>query len=148
MERKLSAVAIVAFLSFFSLALRAQRSSITLAAIDGRNGKAMPHQRLLVFMGSSQEDVRFHKLSADVTTDEHGRAVLQIPQSTVQWLQVFADFQTLCQSEPNNRSFSLDKVLSNGESTPNNCSSVRQEFKPGQLTVFARPPTFREKMAW
>lgn len=84
MARKLSVIAAVACLSFFSLASCAQRSSITLAAIDGRNGKAIPHQRLLVFMGSSQEDVRFHKLSADVTTDEHGRAVLQIPQGSVQ----------------------------------------------------------------
>lgn len=138
----------VACLSLFSLALHAQRSSITLAAIDGRNGKAMPHQRLLVFMGSSQEEVRFHKLSADVMTDEYGRAVLQIPQDSVQWIQVFADFHTLCQSEPNSRSLSLEEVFSTGESTPNNCSAFRQELKPGQLTVFARPPTFREKMAW
>ena len=92
--------------------------------------------------------MRFHKLSADVTSDEHGRAVLQIPQDSVRWLQVFADFQTLCQSEPNSRSFSLDKVLSSGESTPNNCGSIVQELRPGQLTVFARPPSFREKMGW
>lgn len=148
MTRGLSIVAAVTFLSLFNMALRAQRSSITLAAVDGRNGKAMAHQRLLVFMGSSREEVRFHMLSADVTIDEHGRAVLQIPQGALRWIQVFADFQTLCQSEPNSRSFSLDKVFSSGGSTPNNCSSFQQELKPGQLMVFARPPTFREKMAW
>ena len=148
MARKLSVAAAFTFLGVCSFALRAQGSSITLAAVNGRNGKAMPHQRLLVFMGSSQDEVRFHKLSADVTTDEHGRAVLQIPPGSVQWVQVFADSQTLCQSEPNNRSFSLENVLSSGVSTPNNCGLFLQEPKPGQLTVFSRPPTFREKMAW
>ena len=148
MASKLTAVAVIASLSFFSSALQAQGFSITLRAIDGRNGKPMPHQRLLVFTGSSQEDVSLHRHSEDVTTDENGRAVLQIPQDTIQWVQVFADFQTLCQSEPNRRSFSLAKVPSSGEASPNNCSSVRQELKPGQLTVFARPATFREKMAW
>ena len=86
------AVVAIGSLSFFSLATQAQGFSITLAAIDGRNGKAMPHQRLLVFMGDSQEDVRFHRQSKDVTTDEHGRAVLQIPQKTIHWVQVFVDF--------------------------------------------------------
>ena len=75
-------------------------------------------------MGSSQEEVRFHKLSSDVTSDEHGRAVLQIPQDSVRVL------------------------LSGGESTPNNCGSIVQELRPGQLTVFARPPSLREKMGW
>ena len=51
MARGSCVVAGVALLSVLSLALRAQRASITLSAIDGRNGKAMPHQRLLVFMG-------------------------------------------------------------------------------------------------
>ena len=148
MVSKLNAVAVIASLSFLSLALHAQGFSITLGAIDGRNGKPMPHQRLLVFMGSSQEDVSLHRHSEDVTTDENGRALLHIPQDTIQWVQVFADFQTLCQSEPNGRSFSLAKVLSTGEASPNNCSSFRQALKPGQLTVFARPATFREKMAW
>lgn len=147
MLKNCCAVASICFLNF-SFAIHAQGFSITLAAIDGRNGKAMPRQRLLVFMGDSQEDVRLHRQSKDVTTDEHGRAVLQIPQNTIQWVQVFVDFQTLCQSEPNKRSFSLAKVISSGETTPNDCSSFRQELKPDQLTVFARPATFREKMAW
>jgi hypothetical protein len=72
------AMALAVSLRLFSSALYAQSVSITLEAVDGKNGKTMPHQRLLVFMGDSQEDVRFHKYSQDVTTDERGYAVLHI----------------------------------------------------------------------
>ena len=132
----------------FNFVLHAQSVSINLEAINGKNGKPMPYQRLLVFMGDSQEDVRFHKYSQDVTTDEHGDAVLKIPKATIQWMQVFVDYRTLCQTEPNRRSFSLAKIVESGEATPNDCSVVRKDLKPNQLVVFARPATLREKRDW
>lgn len=62
-------------------------------AIDGKNGKPMQHQRLLVFMGTTQKDVRFHKYSSDVTTNESGTAVLKIGE-LIKWVQVFVDYHT------------------------------------------------------
>jgi hypothetical protein len=135
-------------LGLFSTPLHAQSFSINLQAINGKNGKPMPHQRLLVFMGDSQKDVRFQKYSQDVTTDEHGNAILQIPKTTIQWMQVFVDYRTLCQAEPNRRSFSLAKIVESGEATPNDCGSVRKDLKPNQIIVFARPATLREKRDW
>jgi hypothetical protein len=148
LKNSLLALVLAIPLGLFSSSLHAQSVSINLEAINGKDGKPMPHQRLLVFMGDSQEDVRFHKYSQDVTTDEHGNAVLQIPKATIQWMQVFVDYRTLCQAEPNRRSFSLAKIVGSGEATPNDCSSVRKDLKPNQLVVFARPATLREKRDW
>ncbi len=148
MKNSLLALALAILLGLFSSPLYAQSVSINLEAINGKDGKTMPHQRLLVFMGDSQEDVRFHKYSQDVTTDEHGNAVLQIPRATIQWMQVFVDYRTLCQAKPNLRSFSLAKIVESGEATPNDCGSLRKDPKPNQLVVFARPATLREKRDW
>lgn len=148
MKNSLFALVLAIPLGLCSSSLHAQSVSINLEAINGKDGKPMPHQRLLVFMGDSQEDVRFHKYSQAVTTDEHGNAVLQIPKTTIQWMQVFVDYRTLCQTTPNLRSFSLAKIVESGEATPNDCSSLRKELKPNQLVVFARPATLREKRDW
>lgn len=135
MKTAVLAMALTVSLGLFSSALYAQSVSITfvsitLEAVNGKNGKPMLHQRLLVSMGDSQEDVRFHKYSQDVTTDEHGYAVLQIPKTTIQWMQVFVDYRTPCQAEPNKQSFSLAKILESGEATPNDCSSLRKTSSP------------------
>lgn len=148
MKKPFLAMTLAVYLGLFSFALHAQSVTINLEAVNGKDGKPMPHQRLLVFMGDSQEDVSLHKQSQDVTTDEHGHAVLQIPKTTIQWMQVFVDYRTLCQAEPNRRSFSLAKIVESGEATPNDCSSLRKELKPNQLVVFARSATLREKRNW
>ncbi len=108
----------------------------------------MPHQRLLVFMGETQREVTLHKYSRNVTTDENGSALLQLPREPIQWVQVFADFRTLCQTEPSRRAFSLSEVVSNGEATPNDCGSLRKAPKPNQVIIFARPAIFKERLAW
>ena len=63
-------------------------------------------------------------------------------------MQVWVDNQTLCQSGPNQHSYSVAKILAGGEATPNDCSSLRKDLSPKQLIVFARPATLRERMNW
>jgi hypothetical protein len=146
--KNLYAIAIVAFLMLFGTLAHAQDTKLTLVAVDGRNGKPLPSQRLLVFIGESQEGVRLHKQSLDVTTDRNGLAVLPITQTKMHWIQVFVDYRTLCQTEPNRLSFNVAEIVSSGLVTPNSCGSLRRVATTGQLVVFARPATLREKMNW
>ncbi len=141
---------VMAMSAFFMLfgTTYAQDAKLTVQAIDGRNSKPLPSQRLLVFMGESQEDVGSHKQSLDVTTDKNGLAMLQIDQTNIHWIQVFVDCRMLCQTEPNLRSFNVGQIVSSGLATPNNCGSLRPVAAPAHLVVFARPATLREKMAW
>ena len=148
MIKNLYAIAIVAFLMLFGTLAHAQDTKLTLVAVDGRNGKPLPSQRLVAFIGESQEDVRLHKQSLDVTTDRNGLAVLSITQTKMHWIQVFVDYRTLCQTEPNRLSFNVAEIVSSGLVTSNSCGSLRRVATTGQLVVFARPATLREKMNW
>jgi hypothetical protein len=138
----------LALVSLFGISAHAQDTKLTLVAVDGRNGKPMPAQRLLVFVGESPDDVRLHKHSLDVTTDKDGTAILAITQANIQWIQVLVDFRTLCQTKPNLQSFNVGEIVSSGMTTPNTCGSFRRDVAPSQLIVFARPATLREKMNW
>jgi hypothetical protein len=59
-------------------------------------------------------------------------------------IQVWADFQHLCQSTPNVRSYGLSEIVATGLSTPNDCRSFSDNAVPGRLVIFARPRTRRE----
>jgi hypothetical protein len=123
-----------------------QDSHIVVQAVDGRNGKPLANQHLLVFGGESPESVRLHKKQFELVTDKEGLAELAIAPNDVQWIQVWVDWHVLCQSEPNSKSYSVAKVLSTGVGTPNTCGSSVPKLIPGYLVVFARPAHFREKM--
>ena len=146
MNRNSSTIAALALALFFGTSAFAQDAKLTLVALDGRNGKPLPVQRLLVFMGESPKDVQLHRHSLDVTTDNDGVAVLPITSADIKWIQVFVDFRTLCQTEPNLKSFSVREIISTGVTTPNNCGSFRRDAAPNHFIVFARPATLREKM--
>lgn len=127
-------------------AATAQESHIVVRVVDGRNGKPLANQRLLVFAGNSPETVRGHKENFDLITDKEGVADLRIVSPDMRWIQVWVNFHVLCQSRPNARSFSIAEILSKGVSTPNTCGSPRAQPTPGKFIVFARPTHFWEKM--
>jgi hypothetical protein len=132
---------------YCSIAL-GQSSDITIQALNGKSGKPMVHQRLVIFGGKTAPGASFQQTHFDVTTDDRGFANLAYDPATTLWIEVFADFQTLCHNKPNLVQFSVEQILRGGLSSPNNCSSITAERKPGQFTVFARPATRREKKAW
>jgi hypothetical protein len=138
----LSATLLLAAAVLFSPSAFCQ--TITLKAVNGKNGKPLPKQRLLVFAGSTPDEVRFHKYSYDLTTNVAGVATLVVDHADIKRIQVWADFQHLCQSTPNVRSYGLSEIVATGLSTPNDCGSFSDNAVPGQLVIFARPRTRRE----
>lgn len=63
-----------------------------------------------------------------------------------EWMQVWADGRVLCYPDPNQSSFSVDKIMSAGVVTPNSCSEVVKDPMPGHLIMLARPARFMEKI--
>jgi hypothetical protein len=142
--RKIRVFALIVILPALSIA---QVKEITIQAFDGKNGKALASQRLVVFGGDSAEAVRFHQEAFDLMTDKDGLAKLKFDSPGTTWIQVWTDGLTLCQDKPNTKSFSVNSIITKGLSSPNNCSSYVQVAMPGRFIVFARPATLREKMA-
>ena len=124
----------------------AQSTQIIVRAVDGRNGKPLANQHLLVFAGKSPDGVREQETHFDLMTDKDGLTTLTITSPEIKWIQVWPDGQVLCQTGPNSTSFSVGEIMSTGLKTPNTCSSLVREVAPGHLVVFARPATFAEKM--
>jgi hypothetical protein len=139
----------VLFWTLFASAALCQQRSIVIKAVNGKTGKPIANQRLLIWGGKSEQDA-MHKVQQldDVSTGADGTAVFAIDSDTTGWIQVWADRLTLCQDNPNSRAFSIGKTIQTGESSPNNCGGAPAKNTPGTFVVFAREPTLREKMAW
>jgi hypothetical protein len=137
----------LALASAFCLAALAEPSEITIQALNGKDGKPLVHQRLLIFGGKTAEAARFHETNFEAMTDENGFVTMPLNLANTHWIEVFADELTLCHSKPNLIPFSVDAILSTGLAAPNECGNVAQRLKPGNFTVFARPSSLREKMA-
>ncbi|HEX4020904.1 MAG TPA: hypothetical protein VHX63_07160 [Acidobacteriaceae bacterium] len=119
---------------------------ITVQVLDGRNGKPLKDQHVLVFTGLSSSAVKTHAQHTGVTTDKDGMGTLTIYPTETQWLQVFTDGRIPCFADPNQASFSVSDIMSKGLVTPNTCSSLMKEPSPGHFIIFARPAHFMEKM--
>jgi len=126
----------------------AQTKELTLQALNGKNGKPLPNQRLLLFAGLTEEDARMHSISFAAVTNASGLATIQIDPAKVRYLQVFADFMTVCIQEPNRYTIALSEIMNTGGSTPNNCGTLHAPSAPGKLIIYAREPTSKEKMYW
>jgi hypothetical protein len=124
----------------------AKTTDIVVQALDGRNGKPLSNQHLLVFTGLTSDTVKSHAENTGLTTNKDGVGTLTIYPAETQWIQVWADGRILCQQEPNQSSFSVATIMSKGLATPNTCSAPAREPSPGHLIVFARPAHFTEKL--
>ncbi len=123
-------------------------SVIKVLLINGKNGKPVKHERLLIFFQSGQS----HTLESDNNgtdphTDANGYAVISLPPSHLPFVQIWVDYRTLCQSDPNHHAFSVSQIVSDGASTPNDCGKASRQSSPGTLIVYARPSTLKEQMA-
>jgi hypothetical protein len=129
-------------------ALAAGSSEITLRVLDARNGHPIANEHLVVSVGASPQDVQQQKHHFHLRTDANGVAKLTIAVPDVARIQVWVDFHVLCQKNPNSNSFSISEIEKTGLSTPNNCGRSNLPNTPQQLTVFARPAHWWEKMRW
>jgi hypothetical protein len=124
----------------------AKTLDITVKVLDGRNGKPLANQHLLVFTGLSNDSVETHAQHTSVTTDKDGTGTLTIYPDETQWLQVFADGRIPCFLNPNQTSFRVNDIVSRGLVTPNTCSALSHDPSPGHFIIFVRPAAFMEKM--
>lgn len=120
--------------------------TIRIGAIDGRSGQPITNTHLLVFAGDTVEGVRRHLQHFDLHTNQDGNAELVLTSDSLRFLQVWVDGKTLCQSHSNTVSLSVEQALAEGLLAPNECGTLRVPSGQGQLVVFARPATLREKM--
>ena len=141
------------FFCFVALFLAAVGSSgatrdagIVLCLLDGKSGKPIGNEHLLIFYGTTTDDVHAEKSHRDLRTDVNGMAVLALEDSLISLLQVFPDGHVLCQEKPNTNSYSVEQIERTGLSAQNNCGSVRRANTPYQFVIYARPATFLEKM--
>jgi hypothetical protein len=149
MERALLALrkfGVVAVMAGAGLTAMAQESRIVVHALNGKNGKPIANEHLVIFTGASAEDVREHKNHIELRTDAKGTALLSVDDRATSHIQVWVDWHVLCQEAPNSKSYSLEDILKRGLTTPNNCGRVEQAVAPKHLVVFARPAHFWEKM--
>ncbi len=126
----------------------AQNAEVTVRAFDGKTGKPLAHQRLLFFGGISEQKARVHQTTSEITTDDKGVAVLRVDLTKIKLFSTFADFMTMCNTQPNYRYSRVDTILTMGLAKPNECGSFAEKPRHGQLVIYARKPTLREKMAW
>jgi hypothetical protein len=118
---------------------------LTIRILDAKSGNPMASTHVLVFLGNSADEVRFHKGHADTNTDAKGVVVIPMNFSIVRFAQVWVDRYSRCEKHPNLESFRVDDVHRRGLSL-NTCSSLKSELKPDEVTVYVRPDTRAEKM--
>jgi hypothetical protein len=145
----ISSLALMLWFSGIALAQDAKETqsiNIVVQAFDGRNGKPLANQHLLVFTGPNRAAVISHASNMELTTDKNGSGAFSLDPAEVRWIQVWADGRVPCQPNPNQESISVATITSKGFAELNNCSAVVHEASPGQFIVFARPKRFAEKM--
>src|SRR5271170_3604537 len=89
----------------------AKATEIVVQVVDGRNGKPMAHQHLLVFTGVSSDAVKSHAAHIGLTTDKDGLGTLTVYSVETQWIQIWADGHVLCQPDPSQASFSIATIM-------------------------------------
>lgn len=146
-QRRLSVYALLLLMAVgapSAAAFASENTIIIIRAVDGRTGKALENQHLLLFGGSSMQAAREQQQHYEIVTGTDGFATLTLAPET-RWLQVWIDWHVLC--APKNSMFSVANILNSGISSPNTChSALTTKAAPGYLVVFARPMHFWEKM--
>jgi hypothetical protein len=136
---------LLAAITLLGSAAVAQNRQIIVQVLDGDTGKPIANQHLTIYAGDSPDAVIHRKMNFQAVTNQKGFASLNTPPAA-KWLQVWADWKTLCQDNPKGKSFSIDEILSTGLAAPNTCSSLVQKPDPGQFVLFARRSTAKEEL--
>ena len=119
---------------------------IVIHAVDGKNGRPLSNQHLLLFASESGNG---HDQTENLYTDKSGIAI--IPSGTIKYsrLQVWVDGHTKCSHDPKELSWSMEQIHLRGVTAENNCSrKIATVPQPNTLVVYARDPTFLEGMRW
>jgi hypothetical protein len=121
---------------------------IVIQVVDGRNGKPIPREHVLVFQGATAEDIRALNSHADLQTDANGVALLTIEDPSISLILVSVDWHIVCEEKPNTKTYSIEEIKRTGLSTQNKCGLLVRKNEPDHFVVFARPAHFWEKMRY
>ena len=124
------------------------KREVAIQLLNGKSGKPLTGQRILIFGGSTPEEAGFHETHFEVKTDATGLARITFDPKQTQFIEVFVDFMTVCDTKGNKPTFDVKAIVETGFAESNTCGSAKAKLQPGRLVVFARSPTLREKMAW
>ena len=123
------------------------QTPITIRVLDGKHGTPIAQQRLLFFGGTSEEGARSDEThEGELTTGNDGTVSINLNSAT-QFLLIYPDFMTRCSAKL--QYFRVNDIARTGFVSQNNCSKLPSpQTKPGELILYIRKPTLREKMAW
>jgi hypothetical protein len=145
-KRLTNRIAIMVCIIGFGVAAMAQEKSVVIRVVDGRNGRPISNEHVMVSVGANPEEVREMKRHIDLRTDDKGVAILQVDSASMSRIQAWVDFHIQCQQTANDSSYSLEEIMKIGVSTPNNCGSASVGNSANNFVVFARPAHWWEKM--
>ena len=132
----------------FVSGVQAQEGGLTIHAIDGRTGKPIKNEHLVVSVGATETRALGGWKNINLTTDDNGVAVLSADDAHSPFIQVWVDFHAQCQNAPSTSFFKVVEIQKSGVNAGNLCGKITREVTPGNFVVFARPATFWEKMRW
>ena len=114
---------------------------ISIHVIDGKHGKPVANEHLLVFYGDSEAQVLAQKHHFETRTNSAGDVLLNLVNG---FLQVWIDRHPLCQ--PSIDIFNIETIQSSGIVAPDICGSATHQALPGNLYLFVRKETLVEGM--
>ena len=118
----------------------ASAEEISVRLVHGKTGKPQAKIRVYIVLGDPKQ-----QQVLDLTTDRDG--VIRFDPRSVRSFQVRAIGEVPCGEQPvgaPNRDYAVDKILSSGVVTLNDCGRSSVEPIRGRLTYFVRPATWLE----
>jgi hypothetical protein len=129
--------------SLFVLTWSANAQSLKVQILNGKNGKPLANQRV-VLMGQS-DSVAIRRIG-DFHTAVDGIVTVSITDPHADSLDVYVEWHHPCAKK--RVAFSLQGIISTGVVSENSCNSkLKRSSIPGTLILFVRDETFFEKMA-
>ena len=114
--------------------LQNANTKIQIHVIDGRTGKPISHEHVLIFVTN---DLHYPEARLiDRSTDDRGIVDIRLDS---RYIQIFVDWHVLCFKHPNQIEYATSEVASKGVKSSDSCGKVEVNLKPGDLYIFARP---------
>jgi hypothetical protein len=129
--------------SLFALILGANAQTLNIQVLDGKSGKPLANQRV-VLMGESSSGAALQL--GDFHTEANGNITVSPVDPELRSLTVYVEWHHPCAK--NQASFPVRSVLSTGVVSENTCNpKLKRIAEPGTLILFVRNETSSEKMA-
>jgi hypothetical protein len=129
--------------SLFALTWSASSQTLKIQVLDGKSGKPLANQRVLLMGQSGSEGAR---RIGDFHTEADGNITVSRIDPEARSLSVYVEWHHPCAK--NQATFSVMSVLSTGLVSENSCNpKLERTADPGTLILFVRDQTFFEKMA-